>query len=776
MTSKHCFFKVMREDFRHKVWMLVLSILGNVLAITVVYLMTAGASNGYWRDSNNECVGGIRMLGDFFAVGLPTAAGFVAVCGAMIVGFASFRYLFHKSMVDTFHGIPVKRRTLFAATWLNGFLIWLIPFLTMSLVTLLLGVIRLSSLREELLAMPQFPMVLETLGKGSAYLVEHLTEGQLLLTALQSMGILVIVFLLIYNLCLAAVMLSGNALNMLSLTAIFGVGAIAVYGLMVAFCGVYLDSFLMETADAGRFAAYASPLASSIGLLVLKVKNGYGEGGGLLVPAIINLVIAAGMGAAAFLLYLRRPSELAEQGVKVKPVRVIVQTVVALSGAMIGWLMFYGMSGMARGISEAEAWGVFGALLVGILSFGVMDIVMDMDFKAFFRHKVRMGVTMAAGLLLCFAFCHDWFGYDRYLPKENDIAEISVWMESAQNKNSYSGDFTSEEHPLQRVHIKDSAAAHAFLEEAVGTGKGKVYEDVADGEEVVARLERIYAKVTLKNGRVYYRRYLVSSADCDAAYALVKTKEYRDVNYAVPAEEVEGGVMIRLSRMGLTEAVPKDPTGSFARDICAAYRRDLDERADAVIKGSGRCFCKIYIGAHTLEVFEGMTHTREALRNGGYGSYADPLDTDDVEKIRLQLWSYYHESDFADLDLVAEAREVYGVFGGEDAREGGSQPTTEELPAGALLEGGFDSEQDQSGEGSRIALEITDPEEIGELLGRISYVSCRDNVFADRSVVDEIQLVDREGSKYRVGVYAGELPEKYIQRFGLLQKAVLEQK
>lgn len=769
MTSKHCFFKVMREDFRHKVWMLVLSILGNMLAITVVYLMTAGASNGYWRDSNNVWVGGIRMLDQYFAVELPIAAGFVAVCGALIVGFASFRYLFHKNMVDTFHGIPVKRRTLFAATWLNGFLIWLIPFLTMSLVTLCLGVVRLASLREKLFAMPQFPVVLETLNEDAAYLVEHLTEGQLLLTALQSMGILVIVFLLIYNLCLAAVMLSGNALNMLSLTAIFGVGAIAVYGLMVAFCGVYLDTFWSETANAGRYAAYASPLVSSIGLLVLKAQNGYGEGGGLLWPAIINLVIAVGMGAAAFLLYLRRPSELAEQGVKVKPVRVIVQTVVALSGAMIGWLMFYGMSGMARGISEASAWGVFGALLVGILSFGVMDIVMDMDFKAFFRHKVRMGVTMAAGLLLCFAFCQDWFGYDRYLPKENAIAEISVWMERAQNKNPYSGDYTSEQHPLQRVHIKDSAAAHAFLEEAVGTDVGKVYED---GEKVVARLERVYAKVTLKNGRVYYRRYLVSSEDCDAAYALVKTKEYTDVNYALPDEEV----VIRLSRMGINEVVPKDPAGSFARDIRDAYRRDLEENTDAVIKGSGRCFCKITFGTRTLEVFEGMTHTREALRNGGYGSYADPLDTDDVEKIRLQLWSYYHESDFADLDLVGEARNVYGVFGEGDAREGGWQPTTEDLPAGAIMEGSFVSKQGAVDEGSRIALEITDPEEIRELLERISYVSCRENVFADRSVVDEVQLVDREGNKYRVALYAGELPEKYIQRFGLLQKAVLEQK
>ena len=35
MTSKHCFFRMMKEDFRHKIWMLVLSVLGNMMAVPV---------------------------------------------------------------------------------------------------------------------------------------------------------------------------------------------------------------------------------------------------------------------------------------------------------------------------------------------------------------------------------------------------------------------------------------------------------------------------------------------------------------------------------------------------------------------------------------------------------------------------------------------------------------------------------------------------------------------------------------------------------------------
>ena len=39
MTSKHLFLKGMKEDLRHKVWMLALSLLGNFLAMPVLWLL-----------------------------------------------------------------------------------------------------------------------------------------------------------------------------------------------------------------------------------------------------------------------------------------------------------------------------------------------------------------------------------------------------------------------------------------------------------------------------------------------------------------------------------------------------------------------------------------------------------------------------------------------------------------------------------------------------------------------------------------------------------------
>lgn len=774
MTSRHCFFRVMKEDFRHRIWMLALSILGNMLAIPVVYLMTVGEYRGRYLD-DPVMKYAYEMLGlrIYFGEILLSLAGFIAICGALIVGFAGFRYLFHKNMVDTYHGIPVKRRTLFAATWLNGFLIWLVPFLTMLLLTLVLGEIRLSSLREKLFSQPQFAVALEKMGDG--YLVEQMTEGRLLLTALQTAGILIIVFLLVYNLCLVAVMLCGNVLNTLTLAVFLGVGAIALYGLGMIFCAIYLDTFMGESM-AYRQVIYASPLASSIYLLVLSGINVFGEGEGVLLPALINLAIAVGMGAAAFFLYLRRPSELAEQGVKMKPVKFVVQVTIALAGVMSGWLIFCAMTDSLRGTGETPAWGIFGALLVGILAFGVMDVIMNMDFKAFYRHKILMAVTMAAGLLLCFAFRQDWFGYDSYLPREQKIAEIAIWMPDASNKSD-SYDVTAKDHPLQLVHIRDSAAAHAFLEEATGDGgKFAVYtvEDALRMESLkIVRAQTVYVKVTLKSGRKYYRKYIVTNADCDAAYALVETKEYRDANYAVSPEEIEQLNQIRLRHMGYSQTLPVASARRFAEDVCTAYNRDLEENPGEIIKGSGRLFSVIQVGNRSLEVYEGMTYTRAALREYGYEDYADSPDVKDVAEIRLRLKNYYKDADLSEIDLVADARSTYGIFGNDG---GDTIQESEPKPAGAKIEisdenKGRDQWTDDDG---RIALSITDPGEIRELLGLISYEGRRRiSPFSSGEMTDAVQLV-MEDNIYTVRLYKGALPEKYILRFGELQKALMQ--
>lgn len=760
MTSKHCFFKVMREDFRHKIWMLALSVLGSMLALPVVFLFSTGDRRYY-----DVPAGGIESLTyqvyqieDFFVGTMNVSCGIIAVTGAVIVGLFGFRYVFRQNMVDTYHSMPVRRRTLFAAGWLNGFLIWFLPFLAGVVITLIMGESRLSTLRNSA----------EMYGidaAGREMMETWVTGGGLFLDALQSVLALAIAFLLVYHLVLLAVMLCGNVLNTLVASAVLGVGAISGYVLFLGFSSVYLDTFQSIVTYEGQ-VMYASPLISAIYVLYQRAMAV--EEGGFALSAVLNLVIAAALGILSLAVYLRRPSELAEQGIANKPVKFLVQLITSVAAAMGGWILFDVLARSMMGRTAGLAWAVFGALLVGVVVFGVLDVIFHMDFKAFFAHKALMAAVMAASLLICFAFSFDWFGYDSYLPEEKDIAEISVYDYNRSNINYLNLDFEDEMHPLNQVHITDQTDAYAFLEAS------------ADNAEYGLSSEIIYVKVTLKSGRTYYRRYRVTDYNNDSVYTLLTSPEYLNANFRISSETKANVTGMSVSRNGMYYDLNPDmeKDREIIDRICDAYNKDIEEHPDAFIGGDGRLLARIaltnigsYGGSQSryLGVYEEMSNTREALRLLGLGEYADPMAAEDVEELRLGLNGLYWESDNR-INLVERACEVYGVFP-EEADRNVQEYDAPDLPAdveSAVRTEGIEGE-------AAVELCITDTAEIEELLELISYAQLWQNngVFRPEQV-EAVTLLDKNGREYSVSILAGTLPEKYILRFGELQEALTE--
>lgn len=238
MTSKHLFFKAMKEDLRHKIWMIALSMLGSFLTLPVALLI--------WRSSEvTRYDGSLSLLArqqrsqwiySFFAVYLPLSGGIIAILGALIVGLFGFRYVFHRNMVDTYHSLPVKRSTLYGACYVNGILIWLLPLLICLLPTLLLGCSILGQL-------------------GTTQML-----GDMLKEVVVNLLVLLILYLVVYHLVLTAVMLSGNTLNTLACMLFLGFGAIAFYGLGFAYFEGYMDTFASMMDWDG--VIYVSPFVS----------------------------------------------------------------------------------------------------------------------------------------------------------------------------------------------------------------------------------------------------------------------------------------------------------------------------------------------------------------------------------------------------------------------------------------------------------------------------------------------------------------------------------
>lgn len=763
MTSKHCFSKIMKEDFRHKIWMLALSILGNLLALPVAFLIYTGNTYKYYESDAQRILRSAGAVCDFFASTLCITGGIIAIAGALIVGLAGFRYVFHRNMVDTYHSIPVKRRTLFVASWLNGFLIWFVPFIINLVITMILGVGKLGSLRASFYqASDKTPEITEAFA--------GLSVGDIFGEGLLSAVALTVSFLLVYHLILLAVMFSGNVLNALVLTGVAGAGAISLYALWVCFEGYYLDTFFANMPFVQEKMVYASPLASACYLLYERVQAHYGEAGAG-VWILVNLVIALLLGLAAALVYEKRPSELAEQGVKNKPVRFVVQIAMTFAAGMGGWLLFYAIVSDISSVKSACAWGIFGGLLGAVLVFGVLDIIFRMDFKAFFTHKIWMAATTVAVLLLCLGFCFDWVGYDAYLPEKDKIAEMSVVAPCRNNMNNYYG---YETELMSKTHLTDVDTVYAFLESATAYYRNGGHSAEAPQEQTF-RSENIRVKVTLESGRSYYRNYRVYSYDNEAASKLLSSREYLDAFYKIDENAVENATGITLRRNGRSKDLKKgeDISEEEMLKICRAYNQDMEEQPETFINGGGRVLAMITL-ENTLKVsdrrflmlYEEMNHTRETLRECGYEFFTETIAAEEVEEIRIysDVWADELEES-GNVNLVDRVRDFYEVYESEETKEESGTDTVADIKAvrtESTVQLPSGDEDDR-----RIYVSVTDEAEITELLELVSYYEGNyiSGAF-QKELVGNLMIITKDGHEWGTFVFEGALPEKYISRFG----------
>ena len=139
MTSRRLFFKVMREDMRHRVGMVVLSVLESFLLLPVAWLIFTNQLGGSVQIHGEESWGLIQDIFVFFDGYLMLTGRLIAVSSVLTAGLGGFRFLFHKNMVDTYHSMPVSRDVLYGACYVNGILVWFVPFFVCFSLTLALA-------------------------------------------------------------------------------------------------------------------------------------------------------------------------------------------------------------------------------------------------------------------------------------------------------------------------------------------------------------------------------------------------------------------------------------------------------------------------------------------------------------------------------------------------------------------------------------------------------------------------------------------------------------
>lgn len=751
MTSKHLFFKAVKEDLRHKVWMTALSFLGSFLALPVSWLL--------WRSNTLSRFGGAKGLlmqedrvreevlsriCSFFSSYLSSACGILGIMGAIIVGLFGFRYVFHKRMVDTYHSLPIKRSTLYGVCYVNGILIWIAPLLLCLLPTLVMG----GSLMGQLGYSGMWGRMLKELG--------------------MSLVVLTVIYLLVYHVMLTAVMISGNVLNTLVSTMFLGFGVVTFYGLGLAYFDGYMDTFYSPVLD-WRSAAYFSPLLSAPCLLVRWIDSDCQLTWQLGKEILLNLGIATLLGVAAWLFYRRRASETAGQGIENKTAAACFRILMGAAAGLCGWGLFVLLTSDAR----ALGWGIFGAVFASILTFGVLDIIFQMDFRAFFAHKIQMAVTVGVGLLICFGFYWDWIGFDTRLPAADEIAEIAIYDAELSNRMFYD----APENALEQIHYQDTEVIYAFL-------KGMT-EREAEGNLTDENYDRVATKVTLKNGESYYRYYRVMKEDKELLWPIVTGEMYLKQAYMLEEDFLADcvGMYVYLDRetQYLAEDLPEK-----LLPIIRAYNQDVLENADSVLLNQGRLAAEVELEfrhqmgngsrmweTYTLYVFDSMERTLEALR------MTDGVDMNvqkpEIRAVLLEL-DYQYDEDTDKAVWIERAREVYGVPAQPGQDEDGAGQKQAEGESEEVETTG--SERAETAQTNTIPTEIkgfqdgqcrvvvTDRKEIEELEALLTYIRnyYHRSVFQRKYV--SVTVKGEDGDEWTGYLPKGMLPEKYILRFG----------
>ncbi len=728
MTSRVSFYKAMLQDLRHKIWMIALSCLGSFLAMPVFYLLLSQdwydrISRWYVESAWTVAEYKLEQIMEFFQGYMVITGGIILVAGAVIVGLFGFRHVFSKKMVDQYHSLPITRKNLFLVQYINGFLIWFVPMFLGAVICAVMAGFFLGDLTAWITALSALALTL---------------------------GSFVIAFLLVYHVVIIAVMLSGNVLNTLLNGAILSFGAVLLYLMFEVFASTYFETYYSFVSSKFTDIVWASPMVSAVYQLHIRTTEG-----NPVFPVIMNLVMVVLMWVAGLVLYLRRPSELAEQGMKIKPVQVVFKAVVVILAGMCGWIFFDLLTG-------ALAWMMFGALLTGILSYGIMDIIFHMDFKAFFAHKVQMSLTVLAALCIGFVFKFDLIGFDSYVPKEDRIESMGIYI------NALGINSITVEDRITDMEYTDQEVIHAFLEKVASREDGQY---PLDGYSA-----RAYVRVTEKGGRTYYRQYRVWEEDEALTIPILKDASYIESNVIVPQwiidnaeEDVKyGHVELENSRDYHKIENPKHLTALYE-----AYNADMLANPELYIYQEDEVIGNLYVNDGgsddysyylRLDIYDSMEQVKAVLQECGYETILDKVSARELDHITVTV--YYNKYN----ENLPSLAHYFGLEEGKEVRNGeyvfvNMSPDSVSLPSAVEI---AEVKTKQAEYRDYYYEAVFDKQEDMEELLEILSVHTPDykTLFStDYCSSVDVMLYFKNGDTDYVSLKEGRMPEKFLDDF-----------
>ena len=396
MTSKISCIKLIRAELKQRGWLLALTCIVLFLSMPVYSMMWLDAYMTNYGPS--EYITAAEMYTDIrnmfpglingFRFSILTAA--FAVFGALSAA-AGFGYIHSREKLDFYHALPIRRSRRFAVSWLCGLLTFVVPYVICAALTVAAGA------------------------------VQGIMDAQLAAACALAALAGILCFLLVYHTCILGFMLSGRTpAGLLAALAIF-VYASLVLGTISSLQNVYFKTYYSpgETLS-DRLMQVLSPLG-----LFSAMNNFTGMNGFSPVSFILAAVMSCLLLGAALILYRRYPSEAAGNALSFPAAAPFAKVAVCIPASIFLSLFAQAFTGAA-----ASGWIFPLSILAALILCALIEFIYRMDLRQLLKGWKSSLVSVAGVAAVLCIFQFDLFGYDTYLPREDQIESIRFRADS----------------------------------------------------------------------------------------------------------------------------------------------------------------------------------------------------------------------------------------------------------------------------------------------------------------------------------------------------------
>ncbi len=655
MNSKNMFLKIKKEDIRHRISLLAISCLTFFFTYPVAALLIIANAqqNAYAEDPskllhniNVSIIDKMELMYGSFRYDMHLLI-FLAIFAAL----TGFIYLMNGNASDYYHSLPCKRNLLFWVNTINGAVMVMIPCLLFELTA---GVILSAK-------------------TGITYPLTYMM-GHFLQNACS--------FLLIYAVAILSIMLTGRLFTAICGIAFLNSAASLLGSLFYLLSGAYFKTFYQTDLFAEGFN-YLSPYA-----VAFMDKN---AAGCLLCLAASVLILYLDL-----YLYKIRPLEAASKSFvfekTVFPIKALVVIPAALTGAIF-----------MQGIIGNKGWAVFGAVCGLFITHAIMEITRHSDFKKLFAHPLELVFCGVVAFTIFAVYAFDLAGYDRYLPRRDQLASTGVMSYSLEENlwelnTSYEykvdafGERSVEQNCdlnemeiMDAMEIKDNDNILSLAQKAIADTKeynesDNVYdyeddfEEYEDGEEDSIEYTDITLAYHLKNGKTVYRTYNVKKSSVETELAKIyDDPDYKAATYRILSENETNVKKVCVETLlgraypGLSEEEAMQLTAAYKKElgaltmetrmhenpqICLQFRTKELLEMDEVAQSNSGYYKDFMWDGNFYPVYPSFTETIGILAK--YGLKPDEILTaEDVQTIEV---NYNNDEDSRQLSVTDKAQ------------------------------------------------------------------------------------------------------------------------